>query len=177
MNPLTTMPRFLPALLLLWTAGLPLLHAAQPHLPLLPAPVDLRADAMQSDHQGKPVVILFSMPDCPYCKVVRENYLAPLLRQEPAAQRPIIREVDVSGSTRFTGFDGKQLTHREFASAYGVYFAPSVIFLDAKGKPLAEPLVGGDTAGMYGAYFDRSMAEAVTRLGASRPNEKKENRK
>jgi thioredoxin-related protein len=136
---------------------------------LLPAPVDLHADGIQSAEQGKPVVILFSLADCAYCEVVRKNYLAPLLRDERIARRPIIREVDVSGNERFAGFQREQISHRELANRYGVHFAPTVIFVDGSGNLLTKPIVGGDTAGMYGGYLDNAFAEATRKLGTRQP--------
>ena len=39
-----------------------------------PAPQpQLRAEAMLAERGGKPLVVLFSLPDCPYCVVVRNN--------------------------------------------------------------------------------------------------------
>jgi hypothetical protein len=39
-----------------------------------------------------------------------------------------------------------------------------VLFFDASGKPLAPPLIGGDTAGMYGAYLEQRLAGAMFEL-------------
>lgn len=148
----------------MWSAA----HAADKTL--LPSPVDLHADGIQSARHGKPIVILFSLPDCAYCKVVRENYLAPLLREKSAAKRPIIREIEITAGARFTGFRREQLSHSDMADRYGVHFAPTVLFLDNNGQLLTEPIIGGDTAGMYGGYLDNTFAEANRKLAASTSN-------
>lgn len=159
------------ALLLAVWAGA---HAAKPSA--LPAPVDLHADGVQAAQQRKPVVILFSLPGCGYCEVVRKNYLVPLLR-EPAAQRPIIREVGITADERFRDFRQKQVSHRELADRYGARVAPTVIFVDRAGNLLSEPIIGGDTSGLYGGYLDNAFAEATRKLGANRIVETKGDKK
>jgi hypothetical protein len=42
-----------------------------------------------------------------------------------------------------------------------------VLFVDGSGKALAPPLVGGDTAGMYGAYLDNRLAASRAQLAGS----------
>jgi thioredoxin-related protein len=129
-------------------------------------PIDLRADGHLAASRDKPVVLLFSLPDCKYCLVVRRNYLAPLTRAPQEAERPVVREVELNGELPLTGFRGEKSNGTELARQYGVYAAPTVVMLDRAGKLLAEPLVGGDIAGMYGAYLDRALEEAQAKLSA-----------
>lgn len=158
-------PVFLPFLLL--TAGVAAVerHAA------LPAPVDLSIDGKLAAKRGKPVVILFSLPDCPFCDVVRQNYLAPLARDIPERQRPILREVRITGTAKFSGFNRKPVSHRDLATSYGARFAPSVVLVDGKGNLLTQPVIGGDVAGLYGAYLDNALAEASRKMAVVRSNE------
>ncbi len=53
------------------------------------------------------------------------------------------------------------------AARYGLAVAPSVVMLDRDGKLLAAPLLGGDVAGMYGAYLDRALDEARAKLAGA----------
>ena len=133
----------------------------------LPAPVDLQRDAVQAQQEGKPVVILFSLPGCSFCEVVRRNDLTPLLRDLPAKERPIIREVEIDGAQTFVGFKGEIVSHRTLARMLNVRFAPTVVFLDSSGHPLTEPIVGGDVAGLYGGYLDKAFSESTKKLAAA----------
>lgn len=138
---------------------------------LLPAPVDLAKDGAEAAARRQPVVILFSLPGCHYCDVVRQHYLVPLIRDLPAQDRPVIREVRINGRALFAGFDGARIMHSDFAARYDVRFAPTVVFLDRRGAPLSQPIVGGDTAGLYGGYLDNAFAEAARKLtGGRRPH-------
>ena len=42
-----------------------------------------------------------------------------------------------------------------------------VLFVDARGKLLAEPIVGGDVSGLYGGYLDNAFSEARKKLSAA----------
>lgn len=124
---------------------------------ILPAPTNLQRDAKMAAHINQPIVVLFSLPGCAYCKEVRENYLAPILKELPVKERPLILEVDITGKAPFTGFAGKTVTNSEFASQFNVKMAPTVMFLDEHGNQVAEPLIGAGMAGFYGAYLDKAL--------------------
>lgn len=131
--------------------------------PAVPLASDLRRDSLDAARSGTPLVLFFTLPDCSYCHTVRHHYLAPLERGE-AGRRYIVREIPIDGASGVKGLDGKAATHRALAQHFGVRFGPTVLFVDAAGKPLAPPLVGGDTAGMYGAYLDGRLATAHAQL-------------
>jgi thioredoxin-related protein len=141
-------------------------HAVSPAL-ALPEPHDLRADAVRAQRERKPIVILFSLPGCAFCQVVRQNYLAPLLRDLAPNERPIIREVEITSTRTLAGFNGAPLSQHDLAKRLNVRFAPTVLFLDSSGQLLAPPIIGGDTVGLYGGYLDNAFAEAAQKL--SRP--------
>ncbi|WP_293370159.1 hypothetical protein [Nevskia sp.] len=126
--------------------------------------IDLHADAAAVPIDGV-LVLLFSLPDCHWCHAVRSGYLLPLLR-EPAANADLrIRELPLSGEP-VIDLDGEHRDIDTIAARWSVKAAPTVLFLDRCGGELAEPLVGGDVAGFYAAYFDRALAAARTRAAA-----------
>lgn len=135
--------------------------------PLLAPASDLAADGVQAAARRQPVVILFSLPGCPYCEVVRRNYLVPLVRDLPLRLQPVIREVQLNGSAAFSGFGHERVSEQELARRYGIRYAPTVVLLDRAGTMLSAPIVGGDTAGLYGGYLDNAFAEAARKLAAA----------
>lgn len=139
----------------------------------LPAPVDLNMDGTQAALRGKPIVILFSLPGCSFCEGVRQNYLAPLMRDMPEQQRPIIREVRIADTATFSGFNREPVSHRGLARSYGVRFAPTVVLVDRAGNLLAAPIVGGDVAGLYGGLLDNAFVEASRKLAGTQPGDMK----
>ena len=135
---------------------------------------DLRQDAIAAQREGKPVIVFFTMPDCRYCHVIRQNYLAPLLKAADRNDRPIIREVDLTSLQSLIWLDGERITHKAFSISHRIRFAPTVVFLNAQGEHIAEPLVGGDTAGMYGAYFDNRLSTAAQKMAVQTRTQLKE---
>ena len=135
---------------------------------------DLARDAKQSRREGKPLVLFFSLPDCAYCKVVRQNYLLPLLRNRDVRQRPLIREVDITSMQGVKNFNRTLTTQRDVAQRFNVHVAPTVLFIDGNGNLLAAAIIGGDIAGLYGGYLDNTFAESAKKLSAGRLNNKKE---
>jgi len=130
------------------------------------APTDLRNEAKLVKQHNKPLILLFSLPDCAPCEEVRRNYLEPLIKNVPIASRPIIREVGIADRTNLKGFDGETLTQAQLAESYGAKVAPTVVMVDAAGKKLVDPLVGAGMAGFYGGYLDSAMVDAQKELTA-----------
>lgn len=140
--------------------------------PALPAPVDLRSEARVAQARGVPIVILFSLPDCPYCEVVRRNYLVPLAKQGERRTRPLVRELELTATAPLRGFSNEATSGKILAERYQVKVAPTVVVLDSAGQLLAAPLAGGDVAGMYGAYLDGALEQARATMDATRTQTK-----
>jgi thioredoxin-related protein len=150
---------FAPALALAKAAG----AAPRTDIPLA---TDLRADGRDSRARKVPIVVLFSLPGCPYCEIVRRSHLAPMLRDPREAARAIIRQIDIDGDQAITGFAGERVTHAQIAKAHGVRAAPVVAIWDGDGKPIAEPLSGMLLPDFYSAYLDAALEAARARLAA-----------
>lgn len=125
---------------------------------------DFRADGRLSRERREPIVVLFSLPGCPYCETVRRSHLAPMLRDAASAGRMIVRQVDVGVEEPVTGFGGERTTHAAIARAHGVRFAPVVAFWDGEGRALADPLKGMLLPDFYGAYLEDAIASARAKL-------------
>lgn len=166
-----TIDRIIIALAFIWLAsGAQATQAAQAaDSAALTTPIDLHADGVLANAGGKPLVLLFSLPQCPYCLVVRRNYLLPLTRLPRAADRPVVRELSLTDAAPLAGFHGEASSGKALAAHYDVRVAPTVLMLDLDGNLLAPPLAGGDVAGMYGAYLERALDEAQAAMHRRRP--------
>lgn len=133
--------------------------------PDLPLAVNLAEDARQAAQQRIPLVILFSLPGCPHCDLVRGAYLNPMQRASAATRKSILRQIDVNSVAPLVGFDGRETTHGAFARLHAVRLAPLVMFFDQRGGMLAEPLVGSMLPDFYGAYLENALEESLGRLG------------
>lgn len=137
--------------------------AARDSASLSPA-VDLREDGRAAGRQGVPIIVLFSLPGCPHCEVVRTSYLAPMQRDARQARRAVVRQVDLGSDRTLTTFRGTASTHGQFAREQGIRVAPVVAFWDGEGRALAPPLEGLLLPDFYGAYFEEALAAAEAKL-------------
>jgi hypothetical protein len=120
--------------------------AAKP--PVLPTPASLATELAAAQRRRKALVVMVSLEGCPPCKLVRENYLAPLLREG----QPIV-EIDMLGPDALAGFDGLPSTQRALTRDWGVRVAPTVLFFGRDGKEIAPRLAGMAIPDFYGAYL------------------------
>lgn len=127
---------------------------------------DLQADGRLVRSRRAPLVILFSLPGCPYCEIVRRSHLAPMLRDPLRAGRVIIRQIDIGEDHGVKGFRGEPTTHAAIARSHDARSAPVVAFWDGEGRTLAASLQGLLLEDFYSAYLDEAIETARSRLAA-----------
>ncbi len=139
-------------------AGLPLV---QSHAGSLPAAVALKAELAKALAQGKPLVLMVSLDGCPFCKVARDSYLAPLFK----SGQPVV-QVDMNSRRTLRDFDGSPITHGDWIRLADVRVAPTVLFFGRSGKEVAPRLEGAAVPDYYGAYLDERIEQARLSLRA-----------
>jgi thioredoxin-related protein len=133
----------------------------------LPKAENLQLDVQQAGTDKKPIVLFFTLPNCSYCRIVRYDYFLPMLKQRAGNDQPIIREISVTGKNSVTLFDGQRVTETELADRYKVQMTPTVLFVNHEGEVVGNSILGGDHAN-YIALFDKSLAEASTKMAGKR---------
>lgn len=131
------------------------------HVHVLQRVTSLQADAALSAKTHRPIIVLLSLPGCHFCDEVRQSYLLPLMNDADPADRPILREIVLTGSQQIVGFAGEQTSEQLVAKHYGVRVAPTVLMINAAGVLLVPPVVGGDTSGLYGGYLSNALDQAT----------------
>lgn len=127
--------------------------AAKPTV--LPTPDSLAAELAGAQRRRKALVVMVSLEGCPPCQLVRQNYLAPLLREG----QPVV-EIDMLGADALAGFDGQPSTQRALTRTWGVRVAPTVLFFGRDGKELVPRLAGMAIPDFYGAYLQERVDAA-----------------
>lgn len=123
----------------------------------LPVPTSLPDAARAAAAKGEPLILLISLPGCPYCELVRRNYLFP--GQRDAGWHTW--QLDVNDrSARLIGFDGRPTTAAQQTDAWRARFTPTVLFFGSRGQEVAERLVGIAVPDFYGAYLDERLTTA-----------------
>jgi hypothetical protein len=122
----------------------------------LPVPTSLSAVAKEAGLKSEPLVLLISLPGCPYCELVRRNYLLPMRSEGLHAW-----QLDITDRREtIRDFSGKLTSGAELARRWKASLTPTVLFLDADGREIAARLAGVASADFYGAYLDESLAQA-----------------
>ena len=123
--------------------ALPLAHAFPQHL-------------VAALTRGLPLTVMVSLPGCPFCKVVRDSHLAPLLREQAVA----VVQVDMGSTLPLLEGSGQLTSHAEQVRRWGVKVAPTLLFLGGQGREVAERLVGALLPDFYGAYLAQRLETA-----------------
>jgi hypothetical protein len=126
----------------------------------LPTAASLPDELAQAQKKGSPLLVMVSLDGCPYCKVVRENYLGPMQEQEGL---PVV-QVDMRSRRPIKNFQGAMVTHDELIRSWRIKVAPTVLFFGRGGVEIAERLVGGYIPDFYGAYLDERLLQARAAL-------------
>lgn len=131
----------------------PLIEAQESGLNM---PNSLLAELAVALKRRSPLLVMVSLPGCPFCKISRTNYLLPLQRETGLA----MVQVDMRNRQTLVGFDGVSQTQDQLVRAWGVKVAPTVLFFGAGGTEVAERLVGGYIPDFYGYYLDERVRAA-----------------
>lgn len=154
------------------TGALPALGAQAAPAAAAPALDGTRSPrALLAQDDTEVVVALFSLPGCPYCEVVRRNYLRHLegeVRGLRVAEYGIDDERSFAGAAPGREESKDPASPAALAKSLRIRVAPTVVFLGDGGRELAERLVGFNSPDFYGAYLDGGIARALSRARESR---------
>ena len=127
-------------------------------------PTDLQVAGKEAQQRQLPILIMFSRQGCPYCDVVREEFLKPMLRSGDYTNRVILLEIHSDSYTMLRDFNGQMISVESLVHRYRASFAPTVVFLDAHGNELVERLIGITTRDFYGGFLDEAIEQALQRM-------------
>jgi thioredoxin-related protein len=155
----------LPCLLL----GAEVAQAKDTHLP---RPKSLAQSAQQAHARGEPLVLLVSLPGCPYCELVRRSYLLPMREHEGL----IAMQIDINDrKSPILGFDGQATNGYALSRLWGVKIAPTLYFFDAQGKEVAPKIEGVAVADFFGSYLEDRLKTARQNIAAANGTNKIKN--
>ena len=155
----TVLKRFLPYLVILLLPGLALSGSAEMFQSL-----DLRDDSRIVDESDLILVIEFSSEYCGYCRQLEQDFLMPMQRNSDYDDKILIRRVSMSDYKYLVDFEGRSVSTAEFASQYGVFVTPTLVFLDSNGVEMTEKLIGFWSRDYFGGFIDNSIDEAREKL-------------
>ena len=122
----------------------------------LPVPLSLQGDLATALKAGQPLVLMVSLDGCPFCKIAREHYLAPM-RVEQGLH---VVQINMQHKEMVKDVKGQSRTHEQLIVELKVNVAPTLIFYGRNGAEVAERLVGLTSEDFYGAYLDQRIEAA-----------------
>ena len=130
----------------------------------VPVAGDLQQDGQAARDSRLPVMLVFSAISCPHCDELEEEFIRPMLLGGEYTDRILIRKLVLDNGSSLTDFAGQRRLVENFASSYGVYVTPTLLFVDHTGRQLAERMVGINTIEMYGGYLDQCIDTALMHI-------------
>jgi len=130
----------------------------------VPLARDLTLAGRQAERACVPLLLEFAADDCEYCTLLEEEILNPTLLNRDYEQRVLMRKLVLDRSTRLHDFSGQSIDASVLASQYEVFVTPTLLFVDSKGRELAERMVGVTTLDFYGGYLDQALDVAQEKL-------------
>lgn len=134
--------------------------------PALPADTTLKevsdfqalGEAMQA--KKLPLLLAFRADYCGFCKRLETEYLEPMAKSGDYDSRILIRTFNMGDNRTVTDFNGAKIDAEKMTHRYKVSLTPTLIFLNADGKEIAEPLLGYNSPDFYGAYLENAIDTA-----------------
>ncbi|MEY4295289.1 MAG: hypothetical protein RLY82_977 [Pseudomonadota bacterium] len=126
----------------------------------LPRTQDLQKLGERALANQVPLVILASLPGCPYCELIRRSYLIPY-RSEINLQS---WQLDTTDKSSLIDFAGKRTTPAQWLASQRIKVTPTLLFLKGNGQEIAPRLEGVSIPDFYGAYLDERLALAKSQL-------------
>ena len=121
----------------------------------LPAALSLKDELAAALELTLPLVVMVSLDGCPFCRVVRDHHLLPLLQQG----QPVV-QVDMRSNARVLDFAAKSRTHDELVKAWKVSVAPTLLFFGKGSAEVAPRLQGASIPDFYGSYLEQRIHAA-----------------
>ena len=148
-------------LLYLWLCLISLVAAPAAHANTL---IALDADT-QPLPQNKVIVLMFTDPQCPFCYRLEQEVLLPLLASGEHDETMVLRSVEAFSSQRHYSLgQDTTVTGVALAQRFGVSVVPTLVFVDASGQELAQPLEGVSNYEYYGYYLSQQLTIAAEAL-------------
>lgn len=127
---------------------------------------DLQQDARAARAVNGVVLVIFVGAHCSYCETALNDFLIPMSGNADYLAKVVMRRVESSGFRDLKDFQGRKMSHRQFAGESGARLTPTVMVFDGDGQQLAKPVVGLTTLDYYGYYLDQAIDQGVAKVRA-----------
>jgi hypothetical protein len=127
----------------------------------VPVAANLQHTGQQARASRLPILLSFAAIHCSYCELLEEEFLRPMLLSGEYDDRIIMRKLLLDSGAPVTDFTGKTRPATRLSDHYRVYITPTLLFVDADGKEVAERIIGINTLELFGGYLDECIETAL----------------
>lgn len=113
------------------------------------------------------LVLMFHAEHCPYCALMEDEILAPMVISGDYDNRVVIRKLQIDEARDVTDFTGKIVEPSDISDRYGASLTPTLVFLDYKGNEKAETMIGINTVELFGAYLDAEIDKLTRNINTN----------
>ncbi len=107
---------------------------------------------------------MVSLPGCPWCELLRRNYLIPMQSEGVASYEFMINE----RSRTLLDFKAQRITPAAFSAQLKISITPTLLFLGRDGQEIAPRIEGVASADFIGGILDERLATARERIKVMR---------
>ncbi|MCP3671290.1 MAG: thioredoxin fold domain-containing protein [Gammaproteobacteria bacterium] len=125
---------------------------------------DLATLGKNSAQTNRPILLLMSSEECPYCLLVKREILNPMILSGDYKDRIMIYELMIDSPTDLHDFDGKMKDASIIARRYKIKVTPTMLFLAPDGTELTKKIVGINAPELFSFYVDKAIDKAVLKL-------------
>ncbi|BBB23502.1 conserved hypothetical protein [Isorropodon fossajaponicum endosymbiont JTNG4] len=129
----------------------------------LPLAKNLLEDAQLVRKNETPILIMFSIPNCPYCQKVKQEVIAPMNELDEYKNKVIIRHVNAGTLKDMKDFYNNDTNHGRFAFQNGINFYPTIFLMDNYGANLGK-IIGVPSMDYYWTELDKVIDKSITKL-------------
>ncbi len=147
-------------------------HTSDSHRPELIKLTDIRETARLAQSRKLPILMMFGTDECPYCRLLKEDFLIPMLISGDYTDKVIMREAHITSGANIIDFTGKKISIGEFSDRYGVTLFPTMVFVDGTGQVLIKNIIGITTPSLFGGTLDDSIDKALLLTSKKLPVQK-----
>ncbi len=133
---------------------------------ILPVATNLKADGEKANAAKKPILLLFNLGACHYCRYSLRTTIIPMFRDAGWRDAMEFRQITVDDDTSLIDFDGKKITTIAFAKARKGEFTPTIMVVDGDGKSLGDAVIGIANQDFYSVYVEALAKKGVETMRA-----------
>lgn len=127
---------------------------------------DFHWTAQLAAEKNIPIMIMFSAQWCEFCEQLKREVLNPMiLGGMYDGYAMYIRQVSLDSYTDLKFSETETIDKRRFAGMYGADITPTLVFLDSRGLPIGDTLLGVSDIQLFAAMIHRSVNQAYEKLG------------